>query len=346
MTRLLRLSVLAPTLIMSLALTSCGGSDSSTQAAATSDAAITSQRLSQEPGAPSTSAPVVTSQQPTQDTVQDPGDMANDGFNWFNFRRQQMGMPKLVRNSLIDTAAQRHSEYQKINNIITHDQTSGKDGFTGVDLQARLSQAKYNLVPTYAIGEVLAKTGYTYGFTAAEALITAIYHRFVIFEPVYKEAGAGYVRADNGYTYFTTDFAASNGLGQGLGVDNFTVYPIDGQKNLPNNFFSDSEEPDPVPNQNEVGYPISVHADIIRKITVQSFTVRPRGGAPLSAQLLTSTSDTNTPNSAASIIPLAPLTANTTYDVAFSGGICTLNDQEVCNSTNKAITRSWSFTTK
>jgi hypothetical protein len=33
-----------------------------------------------------------------------------------------------------------------------------------------------------------------------------------------------------------------------------------------------------VPNQNEVGYPISVHADINNPVLVQSFTVAPRGG--------------------------------------------------------------------
>lgn len=310
MTRLLRLFALAPTLLLSLALVACGGGSNQ---------------------------PVL-----TPETA-----MATAGFERFNENRELMGMALVARNPAIDAAAQGHSKYQARNNVITHDQTSGKPDFTGVDVLDRLTLAKYQFAPgKSAYGEVIAKTGYTDGATAADALITAIYHRFVIFEPMYKEAGAGATSAESGYTYFTTDFTASNGLGQGLDVDNFTVYPVDGQKNLPNNFFSDSEEPDPVPNQNEVGYPISVHADIIRKITVQSFTVRPRGGAPLSAQLLTSTSDTNTPNSAASIIPLAPLTANTTYDVAFSGSICTLNDQEVCNSTNKAITRSWSFTTK
>ncbi|MEO8600288.1 MAG: CAP domain-containing protein [bacterium] len=329
MTHLLRLSPFVPTILLSLALAACGGSDSSRQTATSTDSAKNSQQLAQEASAPQVS-----------------GNMATDGLNWFNFRRQQMGMPKLARNSLIDTASQGHSEYQKRNNIITHDQTSGKDGFTGVDLQARLSKANYNLVPRYAIGEVIAKTGYTYGFTAAEALITAIYHRFVIFEPMYKEAGAGYATADSAYTYFTTDLVANNGLGDGLGVGNFAVYPVDGQKNLPNNFFSDSEEPDPVPNQNEVGYPISIHADITRKITVQNFTIQSRGGTPLSVLLLKSTSDTNTPSSAASIIPLAPLAANTTYDVAFSGGICSLNDQGICSSANTAISKNWSFTTK
>ncbi|MDP3842680.1 MAG: CAP domain-containing protein [Oxalobacteraceae bacterium] len=326
-----RLSPLVPAILLSLALAACGGGGgSSTQP---SDTAIITQQLAQE-----TDAPQVT------------GNMATDGLNWFNFRRQQiMGLDLgLTRNGLIDTAAQGHSNYQAINNVISHDQTSGKTGFTGVDLEARLGRAGYSLVPSYATGEVIAKTGYTDGFTAAEALITAIYHRFVIFEPMFKEAGAGFATASSGFTYFTTNFAASNGLGSGLGAGNFTIYPYDGQKNLPNNFFSDTEQPDPVPNQNEVGYPISIHADITRTITVAApnFTVRPRGGALLPVQLLTSSSDTHTPTSAASIIPLAPLAAGTTYDVAFSGAICTIIAPATSCTADTAISRSWSFTTK
>lgn len=277
--------------------------------------------------------------------------MATAGFERFNENRELMGLALVARSPAIDTAAQGHSKYQARNNVITHDQTSGKPDFTGVHLLDRLTLAQYQFNPdkNYAYGEVIAKTGYTDGVAAADALITAIYHRFVIFEPMYKEAGAGATSAESGYTYFTTDFAVNNGLVDGLGVGNFTVYPADGQKNLPNNFFSDSEEPDPVPSQNEVGYPISVHADVIRKVTVTApnFTVRRRGGALLPVQLLTSTSDTNTPSSAAAIIPLAPLAAGTTYDVDFSGSICTISPPDTtCTSANTAIARSWSFTTK
>jgi hypothetical protein len=98
---------------------------------------------------------------------------------------------------------------------------------------------------------------------------------------------------------------------------------------------SDSESPDPVPNLNEVGYPISVHADISATVTVTRFTVRPRGGADLSVRLLARAVDPDTPQSAAAIVPLAKLTAGTTYDVSFSGTVDSV-----------AVTRNWSFTTK
>ena len=61
----------------------------------------------------------------------------------------------------------------------------------------------------------------------AEELITAIYHRFVIFEPIFKELGSGAATTSAGYTYFTTDFAANNGYG--AGISGLVVWPYSGQ---------------------------------------------------------------------------------------------------------------------
>ena len=88
------------------------------------------------------------------------GDIATDGLNWFNFRRSQIGIAQLTRNSQIDTAALGHSNYQKLNNVVTHEQTAGKSGFTGTDLAARLAQAGYtfNTNASRAYGEVISAT--------------------------------------------------------------------------------------------------------------------------------------------------------------------------------------------
>jgi hypothetical protein len=186
----------------------------------------------------------------------------------------------------------------------------------------------------FAYGEVISATGSLSGFDAADGLVTAIYHRFVIFEPVFKEAGVGAASVSGGYTYFTTDFGA-NGLGPGVGRGNFVLYPFADQTQVPVIFYSDREMPDPVPNRNEVGYPVSIHADITAVVSVQSFTLKPRGGATMPVQLLTHATDANTSNSVAAIIPIAVLTAKTTYDAQFVGTV----DGVPAN-------RSWSFTTQ
>lgn len=311
-------------LLAALALTACGGgsSDSNTAAAPPDTTAS---------AAGTTAAPA---------TVQDPnapqatGNTATDGFNWFNYRRTQIGIRALTRDARADVAAQGHSNYQKIHDTITHEQTANTTGFTGVTVGDRLTAAGYQFGRFYAYGEVISATSDTSGFNAAEDLIAAIYHRFVIFDPIFRQVGVGSATVSNGATYFTTNFVTEQ-LDTGLGSGRLVVYPFSSQQRVARNFFSDHEVPDPFPNRNEVGYPISVHADITSAIDVSSFTIRPRGGNALAARLLTNAGDSQTPLSAAAIIPVEPLAAATTYDVQFRGAV-----------DGTPIDLSWSFTTQ
>lgn len=315
-------------LLLPLLLTACGGGgggDEDSGNPPTSSPTSTPPVASPVGSSAETGAPVYT------------GDSATDGLNWFNYRRKQIGIQQLRRNAQVDAAAQGHSDYQRINNTITHDQDPAKAGFTGEHLADRLAAANYRFTQgSYAYGEVISSTTDRSGINAAEALIAAIYHRFLIFEPMFSEAGAGAASVPGGYMYFTTDFTA-NGLDYSKGLPNggFVTYPFPDQTGVPLNFFSDYEVPDPVPDRNEVGYPISVHANIDANIVIGSFTVAPRGGAPLPTQSVVGSSSGLSGPSAVSIVPVAPLRAATTYDVRFSGSIKGID-----------VSRSWSFTTR
>jgi len=306
------------TLAISMGLAACGGgggSDSPTPVPAPTGAAAP-----QEAGAPALTNHIST-----------------DGLNWINFRRAQIGVTVLTRNGVIDNAAQGHSEYQRVNNIVTHDQTVGKQGFTGVALDHRLLQAGYvfNRNANFAYGEVISATTSTSGVYMAEELITAIYHRFVIFEPRFKEIGTGAATNAAGYAYLTVNFAANNGYGPGVGKGNLATWPVNGQTGVTRNFLSDYEAPDPVPELNEVGYPVSVHADIDVTLSVSTFSMRPRGEADVTVKVLRRATDTNTPKSAAALVPLSVLRAGTTYDVSFTG-----------TADGVPISKNWSFVTK
>ncbi|RLM50708.1 CAP domain-containing protein, partial [Halobellus sp. Atlit-31R] len=172
------------------------------------------------------------------------------------------------------------------------------------------------------------------GFYMAEELITAIYHRFVMFEPKFREIGTGAATAANRYNYFTADFATRNGFGPGIAANTVVVWPFSGQTGVTPVFYSDTEDPDPVAGINQVGYPISVHANIDEPVAMQTFTVRPRGSANLQVQVVNSSTDPGK-RTAIAIVPLAPLKAGTTYDVSFAG---TVN--------GAPVTRDWSFTTQ
>ena len=324
-------------LLSALLIAGCGGGGSDSGTAASTTSMPTD--VIAEAGAP-----------------QATGNMATDGFNWFNFRRQQLGLATMTRNTQIDAAALNHSNYQALNDTITHVETRGRRGFTGVDVypsdrndptqfindvpvpgSSRLAAVGYTFPRSgYAFGEVISSAPDTNGVNAADDLITAIYHRFVIFEPKFVEAGAASATAGSGYTYFTTNFATRTLSRNGLGTGKLVVYPFSNQRNLPTVFFSNQEQPDPVPDRNEVGYPVSVHADITSTLTVQSFSINPHGGAALATRLLTYENDQEigTP-SVAAIIPLNVLQPQTTYDVRFSGSV-----------DNVPVNLAWSFTTR
>lgn len=304
-----------------LALAGCGGGSDGDAGSATADTINTPASpvvVAPEPG-----APALTNNIPA------------DGLAWINFRRAQIGIPTLVRNTIIDRAAQAHSDYQKTNNVVSHAQTAGKPGFTGIDVEERLLKAGYVFTNRGYAGEVISATSSPSGFYMAEELITAIYHRFAIFEPKFREIGTGAATDAKNYTYFTTDFSTANGVG-GLGRGVLVTWPAGNQKLVPVNFLSDNETPDPVAGVNEVGYPISLHADIGSTIRVNSFTVRARGSnADLVVKTLNPGGDAHTSSSVAAIIPLAPLKAGTVYDVSFTGSVDSV-----------AANRSWAFTTR
>jgi uncharacterized protein YkwD len=261
--------------------------------------------------------------------------VAVDGRNWINYRRAQLGVPAVTENVQINNAALGHSEYLRTNNVMSHDQRTGNPGFTGATLLDRLNAAGYTIPATgFAYGEVISGTTNGNGFYMAEELITAIYHRFVMFEPKFREIGTGAARSASGYHYFTADFATRGGFGPGIAANTVVIWPFSGQTGVTPNFLSDSEDPDPVAGINEVGYPISVHANIDAPVTMQTFTVRPRGGSNLQVQVVNASADPSK-RTAIAIVPLARLQAATTYDVSFSG---TVN--------GAPVTRNWSFTTR
>ena len=330
-----RLSAFATAFAMSISLVACGGGGGGGSAATGSP--------SGPPSLPANTQNATTALAAPGDSIATPAavnDTATDGFNRFNFRRQQMGLTALTRNTKIDTAAQGHSNYQKINDTITHTQTKGNPGFTGVDVLARLNAAQYNFTSQtgYAYGEVISASGDLSGINNAEDLITAIYHRFVILEPKFREAGAGSAGLSaTGYNFFTVEFAA-DGLTGGVGKGQIGLYPFPNQTGLTTVFAHKQETPDPVPDQAQtfVGYPVSVHADIDTDVTVSTFTIQPRGGQALAVRLLSHATDpAETPTSAASIVPLAPLASATTYDVQFIGTV-----------SGMPVARVWSFTTR
>ena len=262
------------------------------------------------------------------------GDVAADGLSWINYRRSQAGLPTAQRDARIDSAAAAHASYQQLNNCVTHDEEASRSGFTGVTAPDRLRAAGYPLDnAAVADGEVIAATAEPDGFAAAEGLMGAIYHRYQMLEPRFNLAGSGSAHRAGGYYWLNVNFVATR-EGRGLGAGHIVVWPVPDQKNVRTAFPSDEETPDPVAGQNDVGFPVSVHADGGTSLSVYRFILRERGGANLPVKLLEHRSDNETPTSAAAIIPLTVLRRGTSYEVEFSGSV-----------DGTPVSRSWSFST-
>jgi hypothetical protein len=164
---------------------------------------------------------------------------------------------------------------------------------------------------------------------------------------MYKEAGAGAVTSSGGFTYFTVNFVA-NGFDGGIDPAKVVMYPFKGQQNVRASVSSDQEEPDPVPNADVVGYPVSVHANQQTTLTVETFQLTQQDtGNLVSARLLTMDTDSHTPESAAALIPLSPLASGKTYEAYFKGE--TTHYVEVDNVVSPVVTpveHTWTFTVK
>ena len=263
------------------------------------------------------------------------GDVATDGLNWLNFRRQQAGLSPLSREPVLQAAATAHARYQQQHNLITHIQDDRLAGFTGEQAPDRLLAAGYPLQQqAYAEGEVVGASTQADGFALADGLLAAIYHRYVILEPVFDQAGAGTASRPGGYTWLTVNFVASQ---NSLTRPNLplVVWPSDGQTAVRTYFLSDQETPDPVPAKDKVGYPVSVHAPMFSRLRVERFTISEPDGEPLSVRLLDPARDMDTPGSAAAIVPLQPLRSGRVYRAQFDGRVDA-----------QPIALRWSFTTE
>ena len=248
-----------------------------------------------------------------------------------NLTRQLAGLSPVSSNALISQAAQAHADYLQTNlNGISHDESPGMPGFTGVGSFNRLMTAGYGGCSS---SEVISG-GVASGQQAVQGLVQAIYHRFPILDPIMTDVGIGIGSAKGKSPNVVINFGTLFCRAPALPPDSLRAYPVEGQTAVTTDFFSDTEIPDPVPALNQVGYPVSIHAGPQETLTVSRFTLAPVGAAPVATKLLSYPADSHVPANAAAIVPLAPLADGTRYQADFSG---TRNGQ--------AVTLSWRFTT-
>ncbi|MGB0639263.1 MAG: CAP domain-containing protein [Myxococcota bacterium] len=176
-----------------------------------------------------------------------PSDDAKRGLEQTNCYRNLMGLSQGVLHPQLDEATQQHANYMASHNTMTHSQDASKSGFTGEWVWDRIEAAGYSLVGGAAWMEVVS-VGYDPA-GAVDGWMGTVYHRIPFTQAVWTELGFGQEGAYSAMTFVTP---YPDGVHQAVG------FPVDGQSDVPVDFDSDSEYPDPAPDHGTVGYPITV----------------------------------------------------------------------------------------
>ena len=268
-------------------------------------------------------------------------------FNRLNEIRLSAGLGMLAQSAAMDRAAQAHADWMIANDSFTHEETAGTVGFTGESWPRR--DEAFGYVPVEG-GEVIAGSGH--GGAEVDALANGVYHRagMLAFEPV--DVGVGWSKgvAANVSMPLVIDITrpgadTTRGMGQSAqaSIHGAAIWPIDGAHGVPVRL--GLESPNPVPSRDVLGLgtPASITVDEEATISAVSFAMMNSAtGAVVPSQVVSSANDPNLllPRSFIALVPLDPLTPNTTYSVVFAG-----NTVGFPTGVPVALNRTWSFTT-
>ncbi|MCF6207191.1 MAG: CAP domain-containing protein [Sulfurovum sp.] len=213
-----------------------------------------------------------------------------EALSLLNEIRESMGMNTLIHNESLAAAAQAHADYLVWNHVTSHNEIPGHRGFTGRRPSDRAFRAGYL---SSQVSENLS-TKNPDARNSIDGLFSAIYHRFGFLDMSIDEAGVGVSqeRKDTEWSAFVYLMGNSRlnalchepsfkGYGRyvyGVCRDKkhrisqkrflsakhanneynpkIVFYPYDGQTDVPPVFYS--EIPDPLPDYDVSGFPISV----------------------------------------------------------------------------------------
>ncbi len=258
----------------------------------------------------------------------DPSLASVEAFTRAACYRSLLGLNYAGLDVQVEAAAQAHAEYMSYAGALSHSETDASNPYySGESAAERVAAAGY--VDARLVAEVLVTTPST--STAVDVWMNSVYHRIPFTMPEWLAVGVG--QADE---YVAMTVVARVPPESDLAV----IYPVDGQSGVPTTFYSDNEEPDPAPDADAVGSPVTVtvnaretHANSGNVYDLQlrsaSFT-GPDGDVPfLSLEPATDPTMFNT----VALLPEAPLERRTeytaTFDISWTGG------QETLSSTFK-----------
>ncbi|CAE6938532.1 hypothetical protein R69608_05097 [Paraburkholderia nemoris] len=346
---------------LSAMLAACGGGGSSAAAGSPST-----------PITPTTSASIPP-QSSVPAATYAAGSMQASAFSTLNAYRLAMGVGALSQDPILDTSAQAHSQYLYTNlsnsklSAVSHNEVST---FADYYADTPLARAQKAGAPaTEWIGEVVAEnfpqvSAAAYGSSCVGWHQNSVYHLQSVATSQ-QTVGIGFNQPsvggfanytcvlDFGQTAGVSGMPMSNGFETGAGQQMSTTAiahaPLSNETNVVV-AMSSGEAPNPAPDIATPGRPIMVMVNAANAgdvLTVSRFTLTAANGTVVAARIIvpsaaiagstsSATADVNNAlfPGVAFLLPLAPLTANTTYTVQFSGA-----------RDGTPISTGWTFTT-
>jgi len=228
-----------------------------------------------------------------------------NAITYLNELREATGLLKFSYSDILNKSAENHAKYLIFNNISSHYESEGEAGYTGDSI---VDRAKYSGYRASYVSENLSKGNRNYK-ESVDGLFSAIYHRFGFLNFKVDTIGVGI--SQNMQNREKTAFVYNMGItaidklcnqksftGQGIYLQGVcsdktfkikekqykeaiainqrlnsktAIYPYDGQIDVPPAFFE--ETPDPLPNYDVSGFPISISFDEeqFKALKLQSF---------------------------------------------------------------------------
>ena len=288
---------------------------------------------------------------------------------YLNSLRQKAGLGAFYSNSELERAAAAHAAYLAMNGTEGHAELSSLPGFTGENPVQRAVAAGYS---SRFVSENLSSGNLDFK-DSVDGLFGAIYHRFGFLDPAMDEIGIAYAKDDGGRRIYVYDMGnyrintlcrddAFSGTGRYItgvcadkkrkidyfryekalrmserGSKEVTVWPYDGQVDVPPAFYE--EIPDPLPEFSVSGYPISVIFNRAERggVKITSFRLYDENSKEIPVFLMDEKSDPNhiLEKNQFAIFPLERLEYATRYTASIH-----------YVSKTKTQKMEWSFTTR
>jgi uncharacterized protein YkwD len=231
------------------------------------------------------------------------------GLQAINDYRLLLGLPPVVFNNALNTAALKHANYLSVNQIdpirtgiSLHDQSPSKQAYIGRNLIDRINYVGYG---NGAAEDVAYK--HSTLIEAIDSLYDAPYHRSPFLNPDLVEVG---IARDGNYHVIEFGFKES-------AAAKLTVSPSDGDAFVPTTF-DGHEAPDPIRMHKlasyPVGYPLmaSINGPGIVKSSLQSASLTDDSDNKITLLQNQSSNDDHL-DTEVILIPNKPLSANTIY---------------------------------